>query len=50
MSEPGPQENPLIPNKKLRQMFVAMTEMKMLDEHIAELQRKHKVRRRLDSM
>jgi TPP-dependent pyruvate/acetoin dehydrogenase alpha subunit len=49
LSEPGPQENPLIPNKKLRQMFVAMTEMKMLDEHIAELQRKHKARRRLDS-
>jgi acetoin:2,6-dichlorophenolindophenol oxidoreductase subunit alpha len=49
LSEPGPQENPLIPNKKLREMFVAMTEMRVLDEHIAGLQRGRKTRRRLDS-
>jgi acetoin:2,6-dichlorophenolindophenol oxidoreductase subunit alpha len=53
LSEPGPQENPLIPNKKLRQMFVVMTEMRVLDEYIAEhiagLQRGRKARRRLDS-
>jgi TPP-dependent pyruvate/acetoin dehydrogenase alpha subunit len=53
LSEPGPQENPLIPNKKLRQMFVAMTEMRVLDEYIAEhiagLQRGRKARQRLDS-
>jgi TPP-dependent pyruvate/acetoin dehydrogenase alpha subunit len=53
LSEPGPQENPLIPNKKLRQIFVAMTEMRVLDayiaEHIAGLQRGRKARRRLDS-
>lgn len=53
MSEPGPQENPLIPNKKLRQILVAMTEMRVLDayiaEHIAGLQRGRKARRRLDS-
>jgi TPP-dependent pyruvate/acetoin dehydrogenase alpha subunit len=50
LSETGPQENPLIPNKKLRQMFVAMTEMRLLDEHIAGLQRGGKARRRLDSI
>jgi acetoin:2,6-dichlorophenolindophenol oxidoreductase subunit alpha len=49
LSEPGPQENPLIPNKKLRQMFVAMTEMRVLDEHIAGLRRRRKARQRLDS-
>jgi TPP-dependent pyruvate/acetoin dehydrogenase alpha subunit len=49
LSETGPQENPLIPNKKLRQMFVAMTEMRLLDEHIAGVQRGIKARRRLSS-
>lgn len=49
MSEPKPHENPLIPNKKLRQMFVAMVEMRVLDEHIAGLQRGFNSRRRLDS-
>jgi TPP-dependent pyruvate/acetoin dehydrogenase alpha subunit len=43
------QENPLIPNKKLRQMFVAMAEMRALDEHIVEMQRGIKARRRLNS-
>jgi acetoin:2,6-dichlorophenolindophenol oxidoreductase subunit alpha len=42
-------ENPLVPNKKLQQMFVAMAEMRALDEHIAGLQRKVKARKRLDS-
>jgi TPP-dependent pyruvate/acetoin dehydrogenase alpha subunit len=49
LSEPGPQENPLIPNKKLRQIFAAMTEMRVLDEYIAGLQRGRKARQRLDS-
>src|SRR3982074_2477048 len=29
-------ENPLVPNAKLRQMFVAMAEARVLDEHVAE--------------
>jgi acetoin:2,6-dichlorophenolindophenol oxidoreductase subunit alpha len=49
LSETKPFENPLIPNKKLRQLFVAMVEMRLLDEHIAGLQRGVKARRRLDS-
>ncbi len=49
MSETAPHENPLIPNKKLRQLFVAMVEMRVLDEHIAGLQRGVKARRRLES-
>jgi TPP-dependent pyruvate/acetoin dehydrogenase alpha subunit len=42
-------ENPLVPNKKLRQMYVAMAEMRLLDEHIARLQARRRARRRLDS-
>jgi len=49
LSETKPHENPLIPHKKLRQLFVAMVEMRALDEHIAKLQRGAKARRRLDS-
>jgi TPP-dependent pyruvate/acetoin dehydrogenase alpha subunit len=49
LSETKPYENPLIPDKKLRQLFVAMVEMRLLDEHIAGLQRGVKARRRLDS-
>ena len=49
MSETKPFENPLIPNKKLRELYLAMIEMRMLDEHIAEMQRGVKARRRLDS-
>ena len=49
MSETKPHENPLIPNKKLRELFVAMVEMRVLDEHIAGLQRGVKARRRLES-
>ncbi|MEO6804961.1 MAG: thiamine pyrophosphate-dependent enzyme [Edaphobacter sp.] len=32
-------ENPLVPNKKLRQMYVAMVEARVLGEHISDLQR-----------
>jgi TPP-dependent pyruvate/acetoin dehydrogenase alpha subunit len=49
LSEMKPYENPLIPHKKLRQLFVAMIEMRLLDEHIAGLQRGVKARRRLAS-
>jgi TPP-dependent pyruvate/acetoin dehydrogenase alpha subunit len=49
LSETKPHENPLIPNKKLRELFVAMVEMRVLDEHIAGLQRGVKARRRLES-
>jgi TPP-dependent pyruvate/acetoin dehydrogenase alpha subunit len=49
-------ENPLVPNAKLRQMYVAMAEARVLDEHVAGLQRRAKGlkgakgRRRLDSI
>jgi len=55
LSETGMYENPLVPNAKLRQMYVAMAEARVLDEHVAELQRRVKSvkgakgRRRLDS-
>lgn len=43
-------ENPLVPHKKLRQIYTAMAEARVLDEHIAGLQRKLKARRKLDSI
>jgi acetoin:2,6-dichlorophenolindophenol oxidoreductase subunit alpha len=49
LSEVKPYENPLVPNKKLRQMYVAMAEARILDEHIAKLQSGMKARRRLES-
>jgi TPP-dependent pyruvate/acetoin dehydrogenase alpha subunit len=49
LSETKPFENPLIPNKKLRQLFVAMVEMRVLDEHVARVQRGVKARRRMVS-
>ena len=49
MSEIGLHENPLVPNKKLRQLYTAMVEARLLDEHIEGLQRKTKARHRLDS-
>jgi TPP-dependent pyruvate/acetoin dehydrogenase alpha subunit len=49
LTEKAPHENPLVPNAKLQQMFVAMVEMRMLDEHINGLQRGVKARRRLGS-
>jgi TPP-dependent pyruvate/acetoin dehydrogenase alpha subunit len=42
-------ENPLVPNTKLRQMYMAMAEARVLDEHIAKLQKTVKGRRRLKS-
>jgi TPP-dependent pyruvate/acetoin dehydrogenase alpha subunit len=45
----GQHENPLVPNTKLRQMYVAMAEARALDEHIVGLQRRVKGRRRLES-
>lgn len=49
LSKTGPHENPLVNNKKLRQLYVAMLEMRALDEHVAGLQRKVQAGRRLDS-
>jgi len=45
-------ENPLVPNEKLRQMYVTMAQARALDEHIARLQKRRKGkngRRRSDS-
>jgi TPP-dependent pyruvate/acetoin dehydrogenase alpha subunit len=49
LSETAPHENPLVPNKKLRQIYTAMVQARLLDEHIVKLQRKTKVHRRLSS-
>jgi TPP-dependent pyruvate/acetoin dehydrogenase alpha subunit len=49
LTEAGPHENPLVPNKKLRQMYAAMAEARALDEHIARLQKGVKARQRLES-
>jgi TPP-dependent pyruvate/acetoin dehydrogenase alpha subunit len=55
LSETGMHENPLVPNAKLRQMYLAMAEARVLDEHVARLERRaesvkgSKGRRRLDS-
>jgi TPP-dependent pyruvate/acetoin dehydrogenase alpha subunit len=37
LSETGLHENPLVPNAKLRQMYVAMAAARVLDEHISGL-------------
>jgi TPP-dependent pyruvate/acetoin dehydrogenase alpha subunit len=53
LSETGMYENPLVPNAKLRQMYVAMAEARALDEHVVGLQKRVKNsnrRRRLDSI
>jgi TPP-dependent pyruvate/acetoin dehydrogenase alpha subunit len=50
LSETGSHENPLVPNKKLREMFVAMVGVRVLDEHGVALQRKRKLRLRIDSI
>jgi acetoin:2,6-dichlorophenolindophenol oxidoreductase subunit alpha len=42
-------ENPLVPNKKLLQMYGVMADARALDEHIQGLQKGVKARRRLDS-
>jgi TPP-dependent pyruvate/acetoin dehydrogenase alpha subunit len=52
LSETGLHENPLVPNAKLRQMYGAMVEARVLDEHITGLQKRVKNlkgRGRLDS-
>lgn len=45
LSETAPHENPLVPNKKLRQIYTAMAQAQLLDEHITRLQQKAKTRR-----
>jgi acetoin:2,6-dichlorophenolindophenol oxidoreductase subunit alpha len=53
LSESVMHENPLVPNKKLREMYVAMAEARVLDEHIVRLQKRVKSlkgRRRVDSI
>jgi TPP-dependent pyruvate/acetoin dehydrogenase alpha subunit len=53
LSETGLHENPLVPNKKLRQMYGAMVDARVLDQHIARLQKRAKGlkgRRRLESI
>jgi acetoin:2,6-dichlorophenolindophenol oxidoreductase subunit alpha len=42
-------ENPLVPNKKMRQMYTAMAEARALDDYIVKLKRTAKGRSRLDS-
>jgi TPP-dependent pyruvate/acetoin dehydrogenase alpha subunit len=49
LSETAPHENPLVPNKKLRQIYTAMAQARLLEEHIARLQRKTKPRLHLAS-
>jgi TPP-dependent pyruvate/acetoin dehydrogenase alpha subunit len=54
LSETGMYENPLVPNAKLRRMYMAMAEARVLDESVARLQkrgkgRKGKERRGLDA-
>jgi len=49
LSDAKPYENPLVPNKKLLQMYGVMADARALDEHIIGLQQKVKARRRLES-
>jgi TPP-dependent pyruvate/acetoin dehydrogenase alpha subunit len=49
LSDAGLYENPLVPNKKLLQMYGVMADARALDEHIAGLQKGVKGRRRLGS-
>jgi acetoin:2,6-dichlorophenolindophenol oxidoreductase subunit alpha len=49
LSEAGSYENPLVPNKKLLQMYGVMADARALDEHIQRLQKGVKARRKLDS-
>jgi TPP-dependent pyruvate/acetoin dehydrogenase alpha subunit len=49
LSEAGSYENPLVPNKKLLQMYGVMADVRALDEHIQGLQKGRKGRRRLGS-
>src|SRR5947209_16831243 len=47
LSETAPHENPLIKNEKLRQLYVAMVESRILADHVAHMQRRLKRSRRL---
>lgn len=49
MSTTKPHENPLVPHKKLREMYVAMVQARVLDEHLAAVSRKSKGGVRWDS-
>jgi acetoin:2,6-dichlorophenolindophenol oxidoreductase subunit alpha len=49
LSEAGSYENPLVPNKKLLQMYGVMADARALDEHIQRLQKGVKGRRKLRS-
>lgn len=49
MSKAKPHENPLVNNKKLRQLYVAMTQARVLDEHLFGLRRNRKTGTKLDS-
>jgi TPP-dependent pyruvate/acetoin dehydrogenase alpha subunit len=49
LSEIGQDENPLVPNERLRQMYRVMAEARVLEEHITKLQKRVKGRRRLQS-
>jgi TPP-dependent pyruvate/acetoin dehydrogenase alpha subunit len=42
-------ENPLIPNRKLRELYTAMVELRLLEEHVARLQRRAKASVRLQT-
>jgi acetoin:2,6-dichlorophenolindophenol oxidoreductase subunit alpha len=49
LSNAGLYENPLVPNKKLMQMYSVMADARALDEHIGGLQKGVKAGRRLGS-
>lgn len=49
MSKTKPHENPLVSNKKLKQIYTVMAEARVLDEHIVRQQRKSR-KRRLESI
>ena len=50
MGTTKPHENPLVPHKKLREMYVAMMQARMLDEHLRAVSRKGKGGARWDSI
>jgi len=50
LKETAPHENPLIPNKKLREMYVAMVEMRVWGEHVAKVLGRVKPKQRLLSL
>lgn len=50
MSKQELHENPLVPNKKLRDLYTAMVEARVLDEHLTALHRKLKSTDRFESI